>query len=62
MIYKSQIQLKNVSKNFEIIKIQKKIIVFGTGNFGLIVLNALNEINLNVIGFADNNRGNWGKK
>ncbi len=62
MLYKSQTQLKNFSKDFETIKKSQKIIVFGTGNFGLIVLSALKKISKKVIGFADNNRRNWGKK
>ena len=62
MEYQSQTQLKESDNNFKSIQNAKKIVIFGTGNFGLIVLSTIKKINSNVVGFADNNKGNWGKK
>jgi len=62
MNYISNIKLNNSASDFNKISNSEKIIIFGTGNFGKIVLKAIKNINKDIEGFADNNRNNWGKK
>ena len=62
MNYTSNIKLNNSTSDLNKISNSEKIIIFGTGNFGKIVLKALTNINKKIEGFADNNRNNWGKK
>ena len=61
MIYKSPFKIENSLETLNKIKevSQSGVIIFGTGNFGLLVLTALKKLNINVIGFADNNYSRW---
>lgn len=62
MKYISEIKLNNSRQDYQKILDAKKIIIFGTGNFGKIVLKSLETVNKKIIGFADNNKNNWGNK
>jgi organic radical activating enzyme len=62
MRFKSKINVPGSDQIFNSILKDKNVIVFGTGNFGSIVLKGLSLANINVIGFGDNNENNWGKK
>ena len=62
MRLKSKINVPGSDQIFNSILKDKNVIVFGTGNFGSIVLKGLSLANINVIGFGDNNENNWGKK
>ena len=62
MLYKSPFKIENSSFDFANIKKSKGVIIFGTGNFGLIILACLNIAGIKVIGFSDNNYSKWNKK
>ena len=61
MIYNSSIKVKNSLEIIDSLSKDKDIIIFGTGNFGQIVLTALKKAGLKAIFFCDNNEGNWNK-
>ena len=61
MIYNSPFKVKNASETINALRKDKEIIIFGTGNFGQIVLSALKKIGLKTIFFSDNNENNWNK-
>ena len=63
MIYKSPFKIKDSLETLNNIKKSSEsgVIIFGTGNFGLLVLTALKKLNINVIGFTDNNYSRWDK-
>tara|TARA_B100000989_G_scaffold34603_1_gene22030 strand:+ start:4090 stop:5313 length:1224 start_codon:yes stop_codon:yes gene_type:complete len=62
MIYNSPFKLKDYSSE----KLQEfkedGVVVFGTGNFGSLVKSALEQYNIKINYFLDNNFNNWGNK
>ena len=62
MIYNSPYPVENPEKTLNELKNKKGVIIFGTGNCGLITLTALKNLNINVIAMSDNNMHRWGKK
>ena len=62
MIYNSPFNLKEYpSQKLHEFK-ENGVVVFGTGNFGLLVKSALEQYNININYFLDNNFDNWGKE
>jgi len=61
MIYKSPFQSKNQKQDFERLKKLGEVAIFGTGNVGLIVLNAIKKTEIKIHCFTDNNNNRWGK-
>ncbi len=61
MIYKSPIKIHSVEKTKNELSKSSGVIVFGTGNVGLIVLNSLKNQNIDVICLSDNNSSRWGE-
>ena len=55
MIYRSPFNIKNPEKTTEQLSNEKGVIVFGTGNFGKIVLYALEKKNIKILYVCDNN-------
>ena len=53
MIYNSPYKVKNASETIDALRQDKEIIIFGTGNFGQIVLAALKKIGLKTIFFSE---------
>ena len=62
MIFETNIKINNSDKKLQELKKDNSVIVFGTGNFGKIILYGLQMNNINILGFGDNNRNNWGTK
>jgi organic radical activating enzyme len=60
MIYKSPIKIDNVEETRNELSKSAGVIVFGTGNVGLIALNSLKNQNIDVICLSDNNISRWG--
>ncbi len=61
MIYSSNLQNNNSSEILEKLSKAKELIIFGTGNYGMLVLGALKKKNIKVDYFCDNNKSRWGK-
>ena len=61
MIYNSPFKIDNTVETLERLSKNNGVIVFGTGNYGMIVSAALNKKNINIISYCDNNRHRWGK-
>ena len=61
MIYISPFKVDNVEETIDKLSKSVGVIVFGTGNFGLLVLAALKKANIDVICLSDNNKSRWGK-
>ena len=59
MIYKSPIKIDNAEDIRSKLLKNTGVIVFGTGNVGLIALNFLKKQNINVICLSDNNSSRW---
>ena len=57
-----QKKIPNSLKTLIKVKKYKGVILFGTGNLGKIVLNALNKAKIDVVAIADNNESNWNKE
>jgi hypothetical protein len=62
MIYDSHFKVNKIDAGtFENFK-KSGVILFGTGGLGALALHALNQKNIKVICFVDNNFSNWDKK
>ena len=61
MIYNSPYKVENSPEIINTLSKDKGIIIFGTGNFGQIVLSALKKVGLKTLYFCDNNEKNWNK-
>ena len=57
-----QKKIPNSLKTLIKVKKYEGVILFGTGNLGKIVLNALNKAKIDVVAIADNNESNWNKE
>lgn len=62
MIFRSSINLPNSKEILEKLKKSNGVIIFGTGNFGSIVLAGLKMAGIKVLGYGDNNKKNSGTK
>jgi NADH/NAD ratio-sensing transcriptional regulator Rex len=62
MIFETNIKINNSDKRLQELKKDNSVVVFGTGNFGKIISYGLKINNINILGFGDNNRNNWGTK
>ena len=60
MIYNSPFKVEKANEVFEKLSKTEGVIVFGTGNCGLLVLAALKKANVKIICLADNNKSRWG--
>ena len=61
MLYKSPFQSQNHKQDFEALKKLGQVAIFGTGNVGLMVLNAVKKTDIKIHCFTDNNNNRWGK-
>ena len=61
MVYNCKVKVSNSRETLNKMSQSPGVIVFGTGNFGIIVLNALKKANIKVIYLSDNNETRWGK-
>ena len=61
MIYNSPFKIDNVQETFDNLSKSEGVIVFGTGNCGILVLESLKKKNINVICLSDNNKTRWGQ-
>ena len=64
MRYTCPLKIDNYSNDIAKLKTfgENGVIIFGTGNFGLLVLQVLYDLNIKVIAFADNNYSRWNTK
>lgn len=60
MIYYSKFKNDNAGDLKNKLISDEPVIIFGTGNFGVIVCTALEKVGIKIQGFADNNEANWG--
>ena len=61
MVYNSPFKIDNVRETFNKLSGIAGVIVFGTGNCGILVLEALKKENIEVICLSDNNKTRWGQ-
>ena len=62
MLYTSPYKTDDPQKIYDQLYKSKGVIIFGTGNCGAIVLQALKDANIKVVCLTDNNVNKWGKK
>jgi len=61
MIYVSPFKLNDAEKTLTELSHYDGVIVFGTGNTGIVVLSALKKAGISVVCLSDNNKHRWGK-
>ena len=61
MKYTCSLNIHNYSNKINKLKQSSRngVVIFGTGNFGLLVLQVLFKLDIRVIAFADNNYSRW---
>jgi MoaA/NifB/PqqE/SkfB family radical SAM enzyme len=62
MIFKSSVNIPGSREVLEKLKKSDGVIIFGTGNFGSIVLAGLKIAGIKVLGYGDNNEKHWHTK
>ena len=60
MIFKSSVNIPGSREVLEKLKKSDGVIIFGTGNFGSIVLAGLKMAGIKVLGYGDNNEKQGG--